>query len=75
MSISPPLWSAVRAETLILRGEHSDVLPAEVAATHGRGAAREARHHPGLRPCPRLVGSEREISLVARVSRPMDMHA
>lgn len=60
-----PLWSAVRAETLILRGEHSDVLPAEVAARMAEGPHVRVVTIAGCGHAPALW-DEREIALVAR---------
>lgn len=58
------LWGAVRAETLILRGEESDVLPAEVAACMAQ--ARHARlvTLPGCGHAP-LLWAEAEAAIVA----------
>lgn len=59
------LWSAVRAETLILRGEHSDVLPAEVARRMAEAPQARLVTIPGCGHAPALW-DEREIALIAR---------
>ena len=59
------LWSAVRVETLILRGEVSDVLPAEVAARMAEAPHARLVTIAGCGHAPALWNT-REIALVAR---------
>ncbi len=59
------LWAAVRVETLILRGEASDVLPAEVAARMAEAPHARLVTIAGCGHAPALWNT-REIALVAR---------
>ena len=62
------LWGAVSCPTLILRGAHSDVLPAEVAAAMGARAGVELDTVPGCGHAPALLAFEQ----VARVAAFLD---
>jgi pimeloyl-ACP methyl ester carboxylesterase len=60
-----PLWDAIRCPTLVLRGEHSDVLPRQVArAMTQRGPRAELVELPGIGHGPTLLHPD-QIEVVA----------
>ena len=64
-----PLYEAIRCPTLLLRGEHSDLLPAEVAvAMTQRGPKAKLVEIPGAGHAPSLVTPE-QIHVVRQFLR------
>jgi pimeloyl-ACP methyl ester carboxylesterase len=60
-----PLWDAIRCPTLVLRGEHSDVLPRQVAAAMTqRGPRAELVELAGIGHGPTLLHAD-QIEIVA----------
>jgi pimeloyl-ACP methyl ester carboxylesterase len=54
-----PMWNAIRANTLIIRGAHSDVLPAEVAARMlAAGPPAQLVEFEGIGHAPSLIADE-----------------
>lgn len=59
-----PQWDQVSATTLLLRGEHSDVLPGEVAAQmRARGPKPAFREFPGVGHAPTLATDDETLLL------------
>lgn len=61
-----PMWQAVRAETLLIRGAQSDLLPAEVAARmQAEGPPTQLAQFEGIGHAPTLIADDQIDSVEA----------